>query len=263
MSDAILLNRAGALATLTLNRPDALNTLDFDMMDALVARTKQIADDESIRCVILKGAGKHFMAGGDLRTFAGFLPLPGKERQERFTARIDELHAAIEALQRMPIPIVAAVHGAVAGFGLSLMLACDLVVAADTSYFTSAYRHIALTPDGGCTYFLPRMVGVKKAMEIVLLGDRFDATEAARLGLVNWVVPADEVGEKALAIAQQIVTGPEAALGGAKLLINHSLSHSLAEQLHTEALSFGACASTDDFAEGINAFLEKRQAKFA
>src|SRR5438105_8860093 len=248
MTDPILLQRSGALATLTLNRPEALNTLDFAMMDALIARTREIADDETLRCVIVQGAGKHFMAGGDLKTFANFLSSPGPERQKRFTHRIDELHAAIESLQRMPIPVVAAVQGAVAGFGLSLMLACDLVVAADSSYFTSAYRHIALTPDGGCTYFLPRVVGVKKAMEIVLLGDRFDAQEAARLGLVNWVVPTAEVAAKANEIAQRIVTGPEAALGGAKLLINQSLAHSMSEQLHTEALSFGACAGTADFA---------------
>jgi 2-(1,2-epoxy-1,2-dihydrophenyl)acetyl-CoA isomerase len=263
MNDPVLLERQGALATLTLNRPSALNTLDFLMMEALIERTRELATDESLRCILVRGAGKHFMAGGDIKTFALSIGSPGEERQALFTRRIGELHAAIETLQRLPTPVIAAVHGAVAGFGLSLMLACDLVVATDTSYYSSAYRNIGLTPDGGCTYFLPRVVGVKKAMEIVLLGERFDAAAAERLGLVNWVVPEAELDGKVDSVVKAILEGPEAALGGGKLLVNQSLAHSLSEQLHTEALSFGACAGTPDFTEGIAAFLEKRAPKFS
>jgi 2-(1,2-epoxy-1,2-dihydrophenyl)acetyl-CoA isomerase len=262
MNDSILLTRDGAVATLTLNRPATLNTLDLAMIDALVAHSAALAADDSLRCVIVTGAGKHFMAGGDIRSFSEELDRPPAERQQSFTRMVERVHAAVESLQRMPHPVVASVRGAVAGFGLSLMCACDLAIAAQNSYFTSAYRHIGLTPDGGCSYSLPRLVGVKKAMEIVLLGERFDATEALRLGLVNRVVPDDDLGTATAALAAELAAGPAAAIRNGKRLVNESLAHSLSEQLHAEALSFGACSATADFVEGVRAFLEKRPPHF-
>jgi 2-(1,2-epoxy-1,2-dihydrophenyl)acetyl-CoA isomerase len=262
MTESVLLDRQGPVATLTLNRPESLNTLDFTMMEALVAHTATVAADQSLRCVVLKGAGRHFMAGGDLHVFAELLPLPGAERKARFTALIGRLHAAIENLQRMPHPIVASVHGAVAGFGLSLMNACDLVVAADNAFFTSAYRHIGLTPDGGGSYTLPRIVGVKKAMEIMLLGERFDAQQALSMGLVNRVVPAAEQDATTAMLVNALVTGPRLATASAKRLVNESLGNTLSRQLDAEAESFGACTADDDFVEGIRAFVEKRPPRF-
>ncbi len=262
MSDPILLSRQASVATLTLNRPDALNTLDVAMMEALVRHTSALAADGSLRCVVLKGAGRHFMAGGDLRTFAESLPRPPAERQAGFADLIGRLHAAIENFRRMRPPVVASVHGAVAGFGLSLMCACDLAIAADSAYFTSAYRHIALTPDGGLSHTLPRIVGVRKAMEIVLLGERFDAQEALRLGLVNRVVPAADLDVATAAIVQALITGPAAAIASGKRLVNESLGRTLSEQLRAEAESFAQCAATTDFVEGIEAFLAKRPPQF-
>ncbi len=262
MSDPILLLREGAVATLTLNRPQALNTLDGAMMEALVAHTTTLAADPSLRCVVINGAGRHFMAGGDLNTFAGMLPLPSGERRAAFVRLIDRLHAAIENLQRMPATVVASVHGAVAGFGLSLLCACDLAIADESAYFASAYRNIGLTPDGGCTYTLPRLVGVRKAMEIVLLGERFDAHEALRLGLVNRVVASTDLEAATLAIVRAIVTGPGRALANGKRLVNQSLRETLSTQLNAEAASFGECAASADFVEGINAFLAKRPPEF-
>ena len=232
------------------------------MMEALVEHTRALALDNSIRCVLVRGAGQHFMAGGDIKTFSTQLSLSGKERQEKFTQMIERLHASIEYLQRMPKPVVASVQGAVAGFGLSLMLACDLVIAADNSFFTSAYRHIALTPDGGCTFSLPRSVGVKKAMEIVLLSERLTTQDALRLGLINQVVAVEQLAEATQTLIEKLVNGPAMAMANAKRLINQSLQQTLAQQLRAEALSFGACAGTEDFAEGIRAFLEKRPATF-
>lgn len=262
MPDPILLERRGVVATLVLNRPESLNALDLAMMDALVAHTSALSVDESIRCVVIRGAGKHFMAGGDIKMFAAELDIAPAERQSRCTRMIQNLHAAIENLQRMPHPVVASVHGAVAGFGLSLMCACDLVVAADSSYFNSAYRHIGLTPDGGATYTLPRLIGVKKAMEILLLGERFDAHEALRLGLINRVVPVGELDAATAAVAATICSGPARAMRNGKRLVNQSLGHTLSVQLEAEARSFGECSATHDFVEGIRAFVEKRPPRF-
>ena len=158
------------------------------MMDALVAHVATIAADPTLRVVVLQGAGKHFMAGGDLKTFATRLDAEPAQRQADFQLIVDRLHAAIEHVQRMPQVVICALRGAVAGFGLSLAAACDLAVAADDAYFASAYRQIGLTPDGGGTWALPRIVGLRKALEIYLLSERFDAREAQRIGLVNRVV---------------------------------------------------------------------------
>jgi 2-(1,2-epoxy-1,2-dihydrophenyl)acetyl-CoA isomerase len=262
MTSPILLARDGPVATLTLNRPASLNALDAAMMDALVDHTAALAAEDTLRCVVIRGAGRHFMAGGDIRHFAEQLTLAPAERRSRFTRMIERLHAAIEQLQRMPHPVVGSVHGAVAGFGLSLLCACDLAIAADSSYFTSAYRQLGLTPDGGLSYALPRLVGHKKAMEILLLGERFGADDALRLGLVNRVVPEAELDRATAALVAAIVSGPVAAMRNGKRLLQQSLAQTLSAQLEAEAASFGACSATDDFVEGVRAFLDKRPPRF-
>jgi len=263
MSSPLLVARDGPVATLTLNRPEQLNTLDFPLMDALIAAAADVAADTSLRVVVLRGAGKHFMAGGDLKTFAGELQKPPAQRNADFQAIINRLHAAIEALHRMPHPVVCGVQGAVAGFGLSLMNASDLVIAADSAYFASAYRNIALTADGGGSWSLPRIVGMRRAMEIMLLAERFDAAQALSWGLVNRVVPAAELDAAVAAVVRNLVEAPLLAVRNAKRLLRDSLAHSLSEQLAAEAVSFGACSATPDFAEGIAAFFEKRPARFS
>ena len=262
MSSPLLLVRDGPVATLTLNRPEQLNTLDFALMDALIAAAAEIAADTTLRVVVLRGAGKHFMAGGDLKTFAGELAKPPAQRNADFQALINRLHSAIEALHRMPHPVVCGVQGAVAGFGLSLMNASDLVIAADSAYFASAYRNIALTADGGGSWSLPRIVGMRRAMEIMLLAERFDAAQALAWGLVNRVVPAAELDAAVAAVVRNLLDAPLLAVRNAKRLMRESLGRTLSEQLAAEAVSFGACAATSDFAEGITAFFEKRPARF-
>jgi 2-(1,2-epoxy-1,2-dihydrophenyl)acetyl-CoA isomerase len=262
MNDTVLLTRDGTVATLTLNRPSALNALDNAMVDALIARTSEVAADDALRVVVVQGAGKHFMAGGDIRTFATHLDEPPARRRDGFRRMVERLHAAIECLHRMPHPVVGRVHGAVAGFGLSLMNACDLVVAADDAYFASAYRQIALTPDGGGSWSLPRIVGVRKAMEIFLLGERFGAADALALGIVNKVVPPSELDTVTAAIARSIAAGPVQAMRRTKRLVRESLARTLSEQLQAEAVSFSECAASPDFVEGITAFLAKRAPQF-
>ena len=256
------LTRDGAVATLTIDRAAALNTLDFALMDALVDGIAAVAADDSARVLVITGAGRHFMAGGDLRSFATLLDRPGAERAEAFRQLFARLHAAIETLQRMPQIAIAQARGAVAGFGLSLLCACDLAVAADDAYFSAAYRHIGLSPDGGGTYALARMVGVRKALEIMLLAERFDAAEALRLGIVNRVVPVDALEGAVQEWARAIARGPRLALRNTKRLVRGAPQRTLSEQLNAEAESFVACVAHDDFVEGVRAFLEKRPADF-
>ena len=262
MNESILLTRDGPVATLTLNRPDALNALDLAMMGALVECTTDLAQDDELRVVVVRGAGRHFMAGGDIRTFAAHLGEAPDTRSAGFLRMVGHLHEAIENLHRMPHPVVCRVHGAVAGFGLSLMNACDLVIAADDAYFASAYGQIALTPDGGGSWSLPRLVGTRKAMEVFLLGERFGAAEALALGIVNRVVPIGDLDTATDAIVRALAAGPVLALRNTKRLVRESTAHTLAEHLQAEAASFSACAGTTDFVEGITAFLGKRPPRF-
>ncbi len=190
MTEAILLEVREGVATVTLNRPEVLNALNDDMIAALVEVMTRVEADEATRCVVLRGAGDHFMAGGDIKGFHGRLAeTTPAERTAHFRAKIHRLHPAIVSMRRMPKPVIASLRGAAAGFGLSLALAADLAIAAEDAFFTLAYCLIGTSPDGGSSYHLPRIVGLRKAMEIALLGDRFDAETALRLGLVNWVVP--------------------------------------------------------------------------
>jgi 2-(1,2-epoxy-1,2-dihydrophenyl)acetyl-CoA isomerase len=159
-------------------------------------------------------------------------------------------------------PVLASVQGAAAGFGLSLILNCDLAIASDDAFFTLAYRHIGLSADGGATYFLPRVVGERKALEIALLGERFTAQEAKDNSILNWIVPKDRLAAETEKRARQLADGPTFALGVAKKLIRTSLDNSWDEHSHREAEGLAACAATEDHFEGLNAFLEKRKPAF-
>ncbi len=265
-SDApILLAPHPAIAgvhTFTLNRPAALNALNQEMTEAFVTLIQRIASDQSIRVLIVQGAGNHFMAGGDIKGFSATLASSGVDRKQHFIDMIHYLHGAVELMQRMDVITVSKVRGACAGFGMSLAIGCDLTIASDDAYFATAYKSIGLTPDGGQSYFLPRLVGVKKAMELTLLSERVQADEAQRLGFVNKVVPLADLDATVDKIAQQIARSARGSMNGAKRLVSLSLSNTMSEQLNAEAESFSSCASKPDFVEGIQAFIEKRHAKF-
>ena len=262
MTEPVLLEVSEGVATVTLNRPEALNALSDDMMAALVEVMARVEADPAARCVVVRGAGDHFMAGGDVKGFHGRLAETPAERGAHFRDKIHGLHPAIAAMRRMPKPVVASLRGAAAGFGLSLALATDLAIAAEDAYFTLAYCLIGTSPDGGSSFHLPRLVGLRKAMEIALLGERFNAETAQRLGLVNWVVPSAELEAETAKLAARLARGPGHALGETKALLNASLDNALEAQLALEVESFASCAATQDFAEGVTAFVEKRSAKF-
>ncbi len=263
MTDSVLLEIRDAIATVTLNRPESLNALNSDLADGLAAAMASIKTDDAVRCVVLRGAGDHFMAGGDLKAFHGRLQESPEARRAYFHELIGRVHPSIVSMRAMPKPVLVSLRGAAAGFGLSLALAADLAVAAEDAYFTLAYCLIGTSPDGGSSHHLPRLVGLRKAMEIALLGDRFDAAAAERLGVVNWVVPADALDAETDRIARRLAGAASQALGRTKRLLNDSFDNGLAAQLEAERDAFADCASTEDFAEGVGAFIEKRKARFA
>ena len=263
MTSPVLLDVTDGVATLTLNRPAALNALSVDMMKALADATARLSHRDDLRVVVVAGAGEHFMAGGDLKDFAAHLHLSPESRLATFRAMVEQyINQSVEALQALPVPVVAQVRGACAGFGLSLVLGCDLVVAADSAYFTTAYASIALSGDGGVSWLAPRSLGRRKAFELLLLADRFDAAEALRLGVVNRVVPAAELEVAVADLLARILRGPGRTYGEIKGLLNASPDQSLGAQLQLEAEAFARCTSRPDFDEGINAFLGKRKARF-
>ena len=258
MSESVLYSVTEAVATITLNRPQVMNALDRDMIVRLRSVCEQIERDAAVRVVVVRGAGPAFLAGGDVSVFhANLSRMPQVVRENAA-----ELHHAVLALRRAPKPVLASVHGAVAGAGMSLMAAADLAIAAEGTRFTLAYSKIGASPDGGATYFLPRLVGYRKALELMLLADTFDAQAALKLGLVNWVTSVESLSTETDNIARRLAQGATFAFGETKRLVNQSYDQALAAQLSAEIEAFARCAGTRDLAEGVTAFVEKRKPQF-
>jgi 2-(1,2-epoxy-1,2-dihydrophenyl)acetyl-CoA isomerase len=258
MSDSVLYSVADGIATITLNRPQVMNALDAEMLRALRAVAERAEHDAAARVVVVRGAGPAFLAGGDVALFHANLP----RMPELVREGAAEFHHAILALRRAPKPVLAAVHGAVAGAGVSLVAAADLAIAAEGTKFTMAYSKLGTSPDGGATHTLPRLLGYRKALELILLSDTFDARAALDLGLVNWVVGADQLEGETRAIARRLAQGATAAYGEIKRLVYAGQDRTFAAQLEAEAEAFARCAGTRDFAEGVTAFVEKRKPEF-
>jgi len=261
MADVIVEKR-GAVVTATINRPQARNALSDEMVKTLDAMFTEHEHDASARCYVIRGAGEHFMAGGDVKKFYANRVKPAAERRADTERGVHQLHLLPYKMRRAPQPIIASIRGGVAGFGMSLMMLADLAIAAEDAFFTLAYCHIGLSPDGSSTYTLPRIVGQRKAMELALLGERFNAQEALRLGLVNRVVPVASLGEETAMLAQRIATGPAKAYGYMKKLFDSSLNNSFEKQLQAEGVAVADCMASDDLVEGVTAFVEKRKPNF-
>lgn len=261
MSD-LLVEIQDQIATLTLNRPAARNALSLEMRSSLRDELHRIELDPTVRCVVIRGAGDHFMAGGDVKMMSGLIDQPPAAVRAQFVNRIHDLHPIMFAMRRMPKPVIASVAGAAAGAGVSIALACDLVIADADAYFTLAYCHIGTSPDGSASFHLPRAVGIKKAMEIALLGDRIDAASAQAMGMINFVAPAGRLADETAKLAARLAAGPTHVYGNTKRLLYRSLENEFESQLQLEAELFADCASRADFREGVTAFVEKRKAKF-
>jgi 2-(1,2-epoxy-1,2-dihydrophenyl)acetyl-CoA isomerase len=257
MTQAVLYEAKGAVAHVTLNRPEQMNAMNIDLIDGLAVAMEKARAPE-IRAVVLKANGRCFCAGGDIRAFNQFID-QGTTIPE---AMPDRLHEMVETMRNLEKPILASVHGAAAGAGAPLALACDLVIASEDAIFNFAYARIGLSPDGSSTYFLPRHVGMKKAAEIFMMLPTYAAKEAMDLGLINWVVPSSDLASKTDSIAQQLSQGPTAAFGRLKKLLNATYDNTLHDQLALETRHICDSSTTADFREGIKAFLSKKTPKF-
>ncbi len=246
------------VATITLNRPDCYNAMNVRMVEELFEAALACDEDPEVRAVVLTGAGQAFCAGGDVKEFI--------ERSETISHYLKRLltllHGTISRISRMSKPVIAGVNGVAAGGGMSLAMACDLVVAAYSARFTMAYSKIGATPDGSSTYFLPRLVGLRRALELIYTNRVLTAKEAEALGLVNRAVPDAEFAAALNALATELAAGPTLALGRAKRLLLMSGQESLETQMENETQFIVLSSKTADFREGVKAFTEKRRPLF-
>ncbi|MHC4046810.1 enoyl-CoA hydratase/isomerase family protein [Bradyrhizobium vignae] len=258
MSEAsVLLAVEHSIARITLNRPEKGNALDQAMADALLDIAIRCASDEAIRCVVLTGAGRMFCAGGDVSVFAA-----NSDNISGFLARLaGTLHLALSQFASMPKPLLTAINGPAAGAGLSLAIAGDLVLAGRSANFVAAYGAIGFTPDGGMTWTLPRLVGLRRAQEILLTNRRVAVEEAAAIGLVTRMVEDDQLIAETDAAAKTLVSGAVAAMGLTRRLLHESMSSDFASQMDREARSIAATGGSSEGREGLAAHLARRKPK--
>jgi 2-(1,2-epoxy-1,2-dihydrophenyl)acetyl-CoA isomerase len=247
------------VAWITINRPDRFNAMDLQLMKDLYEIANRCGSDKAVRAAVLTGAGDQaFCAGGDVADFAG--------NQDEIEILLKDMttyfHAAVSRFAWMRAPLIASVNGVAAGAGLSTVAFCDLAIAADTAKFTSAYTRIGLTPDGSSTYFLSRLLGTRRAMELYLTNRTLTAREALDWGLVNRVVPAADLMAEVGKLAIQLAKGPTMAFGGVKKLMQMAPNDSLESQMERETRMIVNLATTADGREGVRAFVEKRKPNF-
>jgi 2-(1,2-epoxy-1,2-dihydrophenyl)acetyl-CoA isomerase len=246
------------VAFVTLNRPQAANAFNVDLARDLAYAAMRCDEDRAVRAVLIRGAGAMFCGGGDVKGFAAQGDGVARHIKEITTY----LHAAVSRLVRMDAPCVAAVHGSAAGAGMSLACAADFVLAGASARFTMAYTRIGLSPDGSSTYFLPRIVGLKRAIELALTNRVLSASEALALGIVTTVVPDGQLNEEAEKLARSLAAGPTAAFGATRRLMHSGFNETLETQMELETRSIATLSATEDGREGVRAFVEKRAPKY-
>lgn len=255
---AVLLTREGAIARIALNRPDAGNAIDPTLAEELAEAASAVSADPSVRCVVLTGTGRLFCAGGDV----GGMAAAGENAPSFLRSLANRLHGAIVTLATMEKPLVVAVNGPAVGAGLSLALLGDVVLAGRSAHFTAAYTGIGLTPDGGMSWLLPRIVGLRRAQAMILTNERVSAEDAARLNLVTHVVDDEELAAQTLKVAERLAAAPTAAIGAARGLLLRGATASLADHLDREAETIAVAAAHPESREGVSAFLARRKPDF-
>jgi 2-(1,2-epoxy-1,2-dihydrophenyl)acetyl-CoA isomerase len=249
---------ADGVATIRLNRPDAANGISTQLASELHEAAKSCVGNPAVRAVLLTGNGAMFSAGGDLKSFAAF----GDDAPEKIGELLVHLHGAISTLSHLDAPVVVAVNGMAAGAGFSLACAGDLVIAARSARFTMAYTAIGLTPDGGASFYLPRLVGIRRTQELMLTNRRLSADEALDWGIITRVVEDAELETTATVLARELAQGPTLAYAEVKKLLNLFRQTSLEQQMEQEARAMSAMSATEDGKGGIRAFVEKRRPTF-
>jgi len=249
-------------ATIELNRPQALNAWNHQFGHDLLAALRHVAEDDAVRAVVITGAGRAFSSGADLKDVSGGQLTPSG-RPDVYSTLTERYHPIMHTIREMPKPVLGAVNGPAVGIGCSLALCCDLVVAAQSAYFLLAFVNIGLVPDGGSSLFVPSRVGMARATEMAMLGERISAEQALAWGLINRVLPDERLQEDVRTLAARLAAGPTRSYAGAKRQLNAWLYAGMSEQLELEARLQGEAAESDDFMEGAMSFLEKRPPRFA
>lgn len=262
MTEQLVARVENGVGLIVLNRPEALNAFTPEMAAALPDIVDRMERDDAVRAVLIRGEGRSFTAGGDVKAFHAALTDDRYAHAANMEKRIVTGHLSMHRLRRMPKPVLIAYQGITAGMGVSLVCCADLAIAAADAELMLAYRHIGLSVDGGVSYFLPRIVGERRALQITLLGERIDAARALDWGLANWIVPPDELEARAMKVARDLAQGPTVALAASKRLLRNSLQSSWDEQSAAEARALSLVAASDDHLEGVTAFVEKRRAIF-
>jgi 2-(1,2-epoxy-1,2-dihydrophenyl)acetyl-CoA isomerase len=248
-------------ATIELNRPQALNAWNQQFGQDLLAALGQVAEDDAVRAIVITGAGRAFSSGADLKDISGGQLTPSG-RPDVYTTLTERYHPIMRAIRDVPKPVLAAVNGPAVGIGCSLALCCDLIVASQSAYFLLAFVNIGLVPDGGSSLFVPMRVGMARAAEMAMLGERIGAEQALQWGLINRVVADERLPQEVSALAARLAAGPTRSYAGAKRQLNAWLYRGMDEQLELEARMQGEMAESDDFMEGAMSFLQKRPPLF-
>ncbi len=257
--ETIICDVKNHVATVTLNRPESLNAFNLKLSEDLLLCLLECEERKDVRAVVITGAGKAFCAGGDLKEMARELDKDPSQFLKKVT---HSFHAAISSITRMEKPVIAAVNGVAAGAGFSLAIACDMALASEGARFTMAYARIGLVPDGSSTYMLPRLIGLKKVMELIYTSKVLSAEEAKELGLVNRVIEDQKFSSEVEKFALELAKGPTLAFGLAKRLVQLGVNETLETQMENERELIAKASKNKDFREGLLSFLEKREPKF-
>ncbi len=249
-------------ATIELNRPQALNAWNAQLGADLLRALRDASADDAVRAIVITGAGRGFSSGADLRDISGGATTPDG-RPDVYTTLTERYHPNMKAIRELPKPVLAAVNGPAVGIGCSLALCCDLIIAAESAYFLLAFVNIGLVPDGGSSVFVPARVGMARANELSMLGERLSAPRALEWGLINRVVADEALHEEAAALAARLASGPTRSYAGSKRQLNSWLYAHMDEQLELEARLQQESIGSEDFVEGVSAFVEKRPARFS